>query len=145
VALVFFVFPKACGPSKSDQVTEESKETLRGKLHDALLREVAAKRKAEQALHSRGVSLRHAADTVKDLPSKILFLQQACHAFQQEAVNCQERADLLQVRIDTLESALRKQIGVTGCKVVFLACPTRMQSAGVALLVGGFIGWALHP
>jgi hypothetical protein len=138
ILVLLFLAPKFCGPSGADTVTRENEEILRGRMHDALVREVAAKEKAERALRARGLAARAVADTSTDLPSKILFLQQSCDAFQEEAETCQERAAVLQVRLDTLESALRRQIGVTGCKVLFLDCPSR----GV-LFVGGLAIGAL--
>lgn len=106
------------------------------KLHAAFAREVAAHRKAEVALHLRGVSLRQIADTSTNLPQKVLFLQQSCRAFETEALTCQQRAERLRERVDTLETALRAQIRVTGCKVVFVPCLTRTQSFAVGILLG---------
>lgn len=55
---------------------------------------------------------------------------------------CKEEKAVMQVRIDTLESALKKQVASTKCHILFFGCPTRTASfeiGGVAGILTTFI------
>lgn len=91
-----------------------------------------------------------AKDTIKALDSMVvaqrwlLFTAEArCSALDSAYVSCGERAALLQVRLDTVTAALGRQVSVSQCRVLFVHCPTRLQTAGIFLLVGTVGGYVV--
>lgn len=120
-------------------------------------------RRAQQAEHDRGLAAaqirslgtqleeaRSARDTIVAQDSAIGAFQRAVfladqrgNALDSAFQGCSERANLCAIRLDTLESALRRQVSVTGCKVLFIPCLSRIQSLEFGLLVGGLTGYVL--
>lgn len=172
VVLVVGYAIRTCGrPTALDVATEHSQAVLdsapfyRDSIARMAQREAVLKRRAAQAQHDAAMGsaqLRSLAiqlervstskDTIRMQDSiittqafVILSTEQRCSALDSAYAGCAERAALLQVRLDTLESALRRQVSVTGCKVLFLPCLSRVQSVGVGLLLGGYLAWSLHP
>lgn len=90
------------------------------------------------------------ADSLRTLPvlvGHLLAAGASCDsAFAAESLSlgsCAERAALLQQRIDTLTSALGRQIEVSQCRLLFIHCPTRRQAFIVGSLLGLFGGYVL--
>ena len=81
-----------------------------------------------------------------DTLGRLLVTSEArCSALDSAYRGCAERAALLQGRVDTLTSALARQIGVSSCRVIFLPCISRTQALAVGILLGGVTAWVLHP
>lgn len=128
-------------PGETEAITAGSEAVL--KLGNAFRHQIALTRKAEIASHTKAVTLLAQADTTSDPGTKVDLLHRSCALFEVEAQTCQERALLLQVRVDTLEQALGRQIHVTQCRVLFIPCLSRTQSLGVGLLAGAVVGSVL--
>ena len=76
--------------------------------------------------------------------ARLLALSEArCNALDSAFAGCAERAQLLQIRLDTLTSALRRQIGVSTCRIAFVKCPSRTQLFFGGILLGGVTGYVL--
>lgn len=155
--------------TNADVVTDSSREILnatepfkqamiRRAQHDSLWL-----RRAQQAEHDRlaasaqirslGTQLeqaRSARDTILAQDSalaqyqrSLIFADQRGNALDSAFAGCSERASVCAVRLDTLESALRRQVSVSSCRVLFVPCLSRVQALEFGLLLGGLTGYVL--
>jgi hypothetical protein len=154
-------------PQPGDAVTADSWEILkatqpfkealaRRAAHDSLWLRTAqqAQREALQAndalraTRARLAGLLTAPDTIAALDSIILTQErllvlsdQRCSALDSAFRGCSERAALWEQRAAILDSALRRQVGVSSCKVLFVPCLSRVQALEVGLIIGGITGY----
>lgn len=155
--------------TNADVVTDNSREVLKATepFKQAMARRAqhdsAWLRRAQQAEHDRLASAaqirslgsqleqaRNARDTIIAQDSALVGFQRALILADQRGTaldsayqGCSERASLCAIRLDTLESALRRQVGVSTCRVLFLPCLSRVQSVEAGLLVGLLTGYVL--
>src|SRR5438034_7718833 len=65
-------------------------------------------------------------DSIKNHVNNVLIIaNERCNSYEKSLTTCQITQKIMQSRIDTLESALGKQVKVGTCHVLFVKCPSR--------------------
>lgn len=155
--------------TNADVVTADSRDILKATapFKEALARRAqhdsAWLRRAQHAEHDRLASAaqirslgsqleqaRSARDTIVAQDSalaqyqrSLIFADQRGNALDSAFAGCSERASVCAVRLDTLESALRRQVSVSSCRVLFVPCLSRVQALEFGLLIGGLTGYVV--